>query len=106
MRYVLGTAAAVGAGTRLQGEELLFIPGRTNRSAGMRLRNSGLATITVGKKKLRAYRLDMSRSDPLARMSWPHVYRYWFFVESFRFLVYEGRMADNRISRTEYNPAN
>ena len=45
-------------------------------------------------------------SDSLARMFWLHVYRYWFSAEDFRFLAYEGRMADNRISRTENNPAN
>jgi hypothetical protein len=77
-----------------------------NRLVGMRLRNSGIQTITVGEKILRAYRLDMSLSDPLARMFWPHVYRYWFSAEDFRFLAYEGRMGDNRISRTENNPAN
>ena len=77
-----------------------------NRLVGMRLRNCGIQTITVGEKILRACRLDMSLSDPLARMFWPHVYWYWFSAEDFRFLAYEGRMGDNRISRTENNPAN
>jgi hypothetical protein len=77
-----------------------------NRLVGMRLRNCGIEAITVGEKIIRAYRLDMSLSDPLARMFWPHVYRYWFSTEDFRFLAYEGRMADDRISRTENNPAN
>jgi hypothetical protein len=79
---------------------------RENRIVGMRLRNCGIEAITVGEKIIRAYRLDMSLSDPLARMFWPHVYRYWFSTEDFRFLAYEGRMADDRISRTENNPAN
>jgi hypothetical protein len=77
-----------------------------NRLAGMRLRNSGIQTITVGEKILRVYHLDMSLSDPLAKMFCPHVYWYWFSAEDFRFLAYEGRMADNRISRMENNPAN
>ena len=79
---------------------------RENRLVGMRLRNSGIETITIGEQICRAYRLDMSLSDPLARMFWPHVYRYWCSAEDFRFLAYEGRMADGRISRTENNPAN
>lgn len=77
-----------------------------NRLVGMRLRNTGIQTITVGEKNLPAYRLDMSLSDPLARIFWPHVYRYWFSAEDFQFVAYEGRMGDNRISRTENNPAN
>jgi hypothetical protein len=60
----------------------------------MRLRNSGIQTITVGEKILRAYRLDMSLSDPLARMFRPHLYRYWFSAEDFHFLAYKGRMGD------------
>lgn len=71
---------------------------------GMRLRNAGIETITVGGESLRAFRLDMTLADPLARMFWPHVYRYWFSAEDFRFLAYEGRMVDRRLSRTENTP--
>jgi hypothetical protein len=73
---------------------------------GMRLRNAGIETITVGGENLRAYRLDMTLADPLARLFWPHVYRYWFSAADFCFLAYEGKTADSRLSRTESSPAN
>jgi hypothetical protein len=83
-----------------------FYQDSERKLVGMRLRNAGIEMITVGGETLRAYRLDMTLADPLARLFWPHVYRYWFSTEDFRFLAYEGRMADDRISRTENNPAN
>ena len=78
-----------------------FYQDSEKKLVGMRLRNAGIETISVGGTSLRAYRLDMTLADPLARMFWPHVYRYWFSAEDFRFLAHEGRMADRRISRTE-----
>jgi hypothetical protein len=74
-----------------------------NRLVGMRLRNTGVEMITVGKKTLRAHRLEMALSDPIARLFWPHVYRYWYSADDFRFLAYEGMLADKRLSRTENN---
>jgi hypothetical protein len=74
-----------------------------NRLVGMKLRNAGMETITVGKNTLRAHRLEMALSDPIARMFWPHVYRYWFSADDFHFLAYEGMLADGRLSRTERN---
>jgi hypothetical protein len=74
-----------------------------NRLVGMKLRNAGMETITVGKKTLRAHRLEMALSDPIGRIFWPHVYRYWFSADDFGFLAYEGLLADKRLSRTENN---
>lgn len=52
-----------------------------NRLVGMRLRNAGLQTIALGGRTLRAVCLEMTLSDPWARMFWPHRYRYWFSAE-------------------------
>ena len=86
---------------RFSEKSFSFYQDSEKKLVGMRLRNAGIETIEIGGTSLRAYRLDMTLADPLARMFWPHVYRYWFSAEDFRFLAYEGRMADRRLSRTE-----
>jgi hypothetical protein len=67
----------------------------------MRLRNAGIETIRVGGRERRVYRLEMAIPDPLAKVFWPYTYLYWYSADDFRFLAYQGPLADKRISRVE-----
>jgi hypothetical protein len=73
----------------------------SGRLQRMKLRNAGIEIIQAGGRTYKAYRLEMSIPDPLARIFWPYSYNYWYSAEDFRFLAYEGPLADRRISRTE-----
>jgi hypothetical protein len=72
-----------------------------DRNIEMRLTNKGIQAIAIGGKPQPAYLLEMALASPIGYLFWPHVYKYWYAVDDFHFLAYEGPLGDGRISRIE-----
>ena len=69
--HISGLPVVAVARSSFHRESFSFYQDSEKKLVGMRLRNAGVETITVGGASLRAPQLDVTLADPLARMSGP-----------------------------------